>query len=106
MSLELKNVFVWFTKTNLCEILLRNIFGKLPLLSNLFLVKMVKGFYNSHLDRQKKSHRPIVLIPIHCLGLFSEIHDLQENKFTLCISIIKDTMKNFNKLFVESCNYD
>lgn len=55
--------------------LLRNIFGKLPLLSNLFLVKMVKGFYNSHLDRQKKSHRPIVLIPIHCLGFFSEIHD-------------------------------
>lgn len=75
MSLELKNVFVWFTKTNLCKILLRNIFGKLPLLSNLFLVKMVKGFYNSHLDRQKKSHTPIVLIPIHCLGLFSEIHD-------------------------------
>lgn len=74
-----------------------------------FWLTWLKGFITVILIDKKKSHRPIVLIPIHCLGLFSEIHDwqihvlyliffviknLQENKFTLCISIIKDTMNN------------
>lgn len=68
-----------------------------------FWLTWLKGFIAVILIDKKvaQTYCSIVLIPIHCLGLlhvlyviFFVIKNLQENKFTLCISIIKDTMNN------------